>query len=230
MSERRDLKLGNRVRFGATLGLVAQIIFVVAWLIAPIWQGPKYSILGQSISDMYAATAPGGLFLVVVFTLCGAATIFFLWASVLPTLRSAGWSATLGVVLLTLSIFGLGDLLTPFERLACRLADPGCTAVSQLSNAGGALDASLSTAGVALFVAGAVFLAVAMNKAAGWKSGFVPMLLFAIVAFVFFLADGVLASAGLGGLFERLLALAGAAALAWLAVRILRQRAATSPT
>jgi hypothetical protein len=218
----------RRVNFGTIVGLVAQVVFVVAWLIAPLWQGPKYSILAHSISDMYAVTAPGGLFLVVVFTLCGAATIIFLWASVLPTLGSAGWTAVVAVVLLMLSIFGLGDLLTPFERLACRIADPGCTAVSQLSNAGGALDASLSTAGVALFIAGAVFLAVAMNKVTGWKSGFLPMLLFAIAAFVFFIADGVLSSAGLGGLFERLLALAGSAALAWLAARIMRRTAATS--
>ncbi|MCA2176125.1 DUF998 domain-containing protein [Nonomuraea glycinis] len=42
---------------------------------AASWQGPRYSVLAHTISDLYAVTAPGGMFLVVVFTLCGAATI-----------------------------------------------------------------------------------------------------------------------------------------------------------
>ena len=53
------------------MGLVAQIAFVASWLIAASWQGPHYSSLEHSISDMYAVGAPYGAFLVVVFTLCG---------------------------------------------------------------------------------------------------------------------------------------------------------------
>jgi hypothetical protein len=40
-------------------------------------------------------------------------------------------------VLLALSVVGLGDLLTVTERLACRMADPGCTAAAQIAAASG---------------------------------------------------------------------------------------------
>ena len=61
---------GRLVRRVALLTLVAQIAFVMSWLIAGLWQGAGYSALAHSISDMYAVTAPGGMFLVVVITLC----------------------------------------------------------------------------------------------------------------------------------------------------------------
>ena len=61
--------------------MVAQVAFVGSWLIAASWQGPRYSVLAHSITDMYAVGAPNGAFLVVVFTLCGGATILFAWLS-----------------------------------------------------------------------------------------------------------------------------------------------------
>src|SRR5215212_11836803 len=69
------------VRRWALVALVAQVAFVGSWLIAASWQGPRYSVLDHSISDMYAVGAPNGAFLVVVLTLCGAATILFAWLS-----------------------------------------------------------------------------------------------------------------------------------------------------
>jgi hypothetical protein len=39
----------------AQLTLVAQIAFVLSWLIAGLWQGARYSALSHSISDMYAS-------------------------------------------------------------------------------------------------------------------------------------------------------------------------------
>lgn len=59
----------------ARAAIVAQAAFVVCLLAAPSWQGPHYSALADSISDMSAVTAPGGLFLVDVFTVCGAAAL-----------------------------------------------------------------------------------------------------------------------------------------------------------
>jgi hypothetical protein len=56
-------------------GLIAQVVFVLSWLAAAAWQEPRYSTVRHTISDMYAVTAPYGGFLVVVFTVCGAATI-----------------------------------------------------------------------------------------------------------------------------------------------------------
>jgi len=66
------------------VGIAAQVIFVASWLAAASWQGPRYSVLAHSISEMYARTAPHAMFLVIVLTLCGAATIWFVLRSVRP--------------------------------------------------------------------------------------------------------------------------------------------------
>lgn len=203
--------------------IVAQVVFVLSWLIAASWQGPAYSVLAHSISDMYAVTTPRGEVLVVIFTITGAITIVFA-AVVWRALQQGGWTALLGAILLGFSIFGLGDLLSAFERLACRLADPGCTPASQLANAGGQLDTALSTAGVGLFIAALIFLSVAMQKTPGWRRWVWPTRGLAIAEFFLFLSDGALASAGLAGLVERLVAAVGALAIAGLAVVILRDR------
>src|ERR671921_457499 len=138
------------IRSWAWAGFAAQVAFIASWLVAAVWQGDRYSVLAHTISDVYAITAPHGLFLVVVLTLCGLATVLFAVLSVRPALRAAGRVATAGAVLLALSIYGVGDLLSPLEREACRLADPGCTATDQSSNAGGRLDSAISTVGILL--------------------------------------------------------------------------------
>jgi hypothetical protein len=218
--------IDDRVRFWAWAGFAAQVAFVMSWLVAAAWQGPGYRVLAHTISDMYAVTAPGGWFPVVVLTLCGLATVLFAMLSVRPALRTGGGAATVGAVLLALSIYGLGDLLSPFERQACRLADPGCTGPDQMSNLGGKLDAALSTVGVMLFVAAAFVLAEALKRAPGWRNGAWPARWVGI-GFVLLLVLLVAAQAAdLGGLLERLLAAAGSAAIAVLALRIVRTPAA----
>src|SRR5829696_4461136 len=209
------------IRRWAIVAIVAQIAFVGSWLVAASWQGPRYSVLAHTISDMYAVGAPNGAFLVVVITLCGAATILFAALSLRPSLRPGGWRATVGSVLLGLSIYGLGDLLTPFEREACQLADAGCTGAAQLATSGGKLDAVLSGVGLLLFVAAGFFLAAAMKRVPGWRRWARPTW-WATVLFIALLVATVLADAvGLGGLFERLLA-AAAAGIALLAAGVLR--------
>jgi hypothetical membrane protein len=207
----------------ARVGVAAQVAFLASWLVAASWQGPRYSVLAHSISDMYAVTAPRGTFLVVVFTLCGAATIGFALRSVWPALRPGGWTAAVGSVLLALSIVGLGDLLSAGERLACRMADPGCTATQQLSNTGGQLDNTLSSVGVLLLVIAGFFLAAAMRRTPGWQAWARPTRWTAILILAFTVATALTQHAGLGGLFERLVAITGAAALAVLAGGILRR-------
>jgi hypothetical protein len=210
------------IRRWAIVAIVAQIAFVGSWLVAASWQGPRYSVLAHTISDMYAVGAPNGAFLVVVITLCGAATILFAALSLRPSLRPGGWRATVGSVLLGLSIIGLGDLLAPFEREACRLADPGCTQAAQFANLGGTLDATLSALGLVLLVAAGFFLASAMKRVPGWRRWARPTW-WATVLFIALLVATVLADAvGLGGLFERLVAALGAAGVALLAAGVLR--------
>ena len=216
--------MSRAIRPLSIAAFVAQVVFVLAWLLGPLWQGPHYSVLAHSISDMYAVTAPGALVFVVVFTVTGVVTILFALITVWRTFREAGWTAVVGSILLALSIFGLGDLLTAFERLACRLADAGCTASSQLANTGGKLDTILSTVGVALFIAAAVFLSVAMAKTSGWRSWVWPTRAVAAAVLAVFFTDGALTGSGLGGLLERVLAALGALAIVLLALEIARRR------
>jgi hypothetical protein len=216
------------IRWSALGGFAAQVAFVLSWLIAALWQGSGYSAVAHTISDMYAVTAPRGLFLVVVITLCGLATVLFALASLLPTLRPSGWPGIVAAVALALSIYGLGDSLTPWEREACRLADPGCTPADQVANAGGALDALLSTVGIFLFIGAAFFMAEAMKRTPGWERWAWPARGVGIT-FVVLLA-GLIASEAydIGGLLERALATVGAAWIAAVAWRIFRRSSATS--
>jgi hypothetical protein len=204
------------------------VIFVGSWLLAGLWQGSGYRALAHTISDMYAVTAPHGWFLVLTITLAGAGTIAFAWLGLRPTLRpsSSGRArlATIAALLLSLSILGLGDLLTPLEREACRLADPGCTGAAQLDNLGGRLDAILSTAGLLILLAAGFVLAAAMRRAAGRRSWARPTIVVTVVLILLIVATGALES--LGGLFERLLAAAAAAAVGALAVGVLTRPAA----
>jgi hypothetical protein len=203
------------------VGIATQVIFVASWLAAASWQGPRYSVLAHSISEMYAVTAPHPLFLLIVLTICGAATILFTLRSVWPVLRPGGRAATVGSALLTLSVAGLGDLLTPFERVACRMADPGCTTARLVSNSGGKLDENLTTIGVLLVVLAGFFFAHAMRRIPGWQAWAWPTRWTAVLILVLLAAN--IPHSGLGGLFERLLAATMAAALAALAVGILRR-------
>ncbi|MFI5897491.1 DUF998 domain-containing protein [Actinoplanes sp. NPDC051513] len=216
------------VRRWAWLGLVAQAVFVASCLVPVLWQGPHYSVVAHTISDMYAVTAPHAGFLVVVLSLCGAATIGFALRSVWSQLRTGGWRAATGSVLLALSIVGLGDLLSPAERLACRMADPGCTATQQLSNTGGQLDNAISSIGVLLLVIAAFFLAAAMRRTHGWEGWARPTRWTAVLITVFAVASVLTQEAGYTGLFERLVAATGAATLAVLAVGVLRRTRGTS--
>jgi hypothetical protein len=221
----------DRVRIWAWAGFVAQVVFVLSWLVAAAWQGGAYRLLAHTISDMYAVTAPGGLFLVVVLTLCGLATALFALLSLRPALRPGGRAATIGAVLLALSIYGLGDLLSPFEREACRLADPGCTGPDQTANLGGVLDSLLSTVGILLFLASTFVLAAAMKRTPGWRRWARPArwagIGFAVLLIAFVAAE----AADLGGLLERLLAAYGSAAIAAVALRIaLHPAHDTAPT
>jgi|SRR5919108_1081939 hypothetical protein len=210
------------IRGSALAAAAAQVVFVASFLVAATWQGPRYNALSQSMSDMYAVTAPNGLFLVVVFSLCGLATVLFAGISMWPTLRRAGWPAAVGAILLALSIAGLGDLLSPFERLGCRIADPGCTASAQVATPGGALDDSLSSIGILLFAIAPFLVAEAFRRLPEWRALAWPAR-FAGFTFIALLVIDTVAYAKFPeftGLFERLLAFSAAAAIGVFAWRI----------
>jgi len=219
----RERAIGRTARVAA----VGQVAFVLTWLVAGLWQRPTYDPVEHSISDMYADGAPGAWVLVIVLTAAGASVMLFCAFSLWPALRGAGWKAMTGTAFLALSIFGLGDLLTPFERLGCQLATTGCTPAAQLATSGGKADGLLSTAGVVLFVLAGFLLAAAMKATVGWQRWARPARLFSLVTLVLFCALGVTGAAGdslpLGGLLERLLAFVGAMGIVVLAGVVVRQ-------
>ena len=107
-------------------------------------------------------------------------------------------------MLLSLSIFGLGDLLSRFEREGCALAALGCTVDLQTATTGGFLDAALSTLGVVSFIAAGFCPASAMKRIPGWSADSRPTSRAAIAMTALPLLDEAAQSIGLSGLFERL--------------------------
>ena len=207
-------------------GLAAQVWFVGSFLLAGLWQGPRYSVLAHSMSDMYAVTAPGGWFLVVAFTLYGVAMLVFAALAVWPTLKVGNrWWAGSACVVFALSIYGLGNLLSPWERLACRMADPGCTSAAQVANSGGALDDALSFPGIVLFFIAVLLAAEAMKRTPGWRAWAWPARWWGIGFFLLLVGSTVAfgMNLGLDGLIERLLAASGAVGLGVFAWGIARK-------
>lgn len=217
----RPRRLG--VRIWAWVAVVAQVAFVASWVAAGFWQGPGYSPMSDSISDMYAVGVPHARFLTQVFTDAGAATILFALFSVWPALRDGGRAAKVGSVLLALSVAGLGNLLSPAERMACRISDPGCTTAQQLSNSGGKLDSVLTTGGAVLLLIAGFLLASAMRRIPDWRAWARPVRWISVLIFAFVVGDALDGGSGQAGLLERLYAAVAAAALATLAVGILRR-------
>lgn len=215
--------MNSGIRRWARLVVVANIVFVLAWVVAAAWQGPHYSLTAHSISDMYANGAPNAWFLLVVFTLSGAATLLYAFGSLWPALRQAGWTGKAGVILLALSPFGFGDLLSFAERENCRLADPGCTANLQFANFGGLADDTLTTVGSWGLILSGIFLAIAMRRVPEWRSRWLPTVLVTVLIVVLIGIDGAAVPAGYGGLAERAYAFAGAAWITVLAIWSLRR-------
>lgn len=211
------------IRLWAWAAVVAQVAFVASWAVAGFWQGTRYSPMADSISDMYAVGVPHAGFLTQVFTDAGAATILFALFSVWPALRDGGRAAKVGSVLLALSVAGLGNLLSPAERLACRISDPGCTTARQLSNSGGKLDSVLTTGGAVLLVVAGFLIASAMRRIPVWRAWARPVRWMSVLIFALVVVDALDGTSGQGGLIERLYAAVAAAALTALAVGILRR-------
>lgn len=203
-------------KWAAQSGLLAQVILIVSFILFGLVQGPSYSWSAHSISDMYADRAPHGSLLVVILTLCGAMTLFFLAFSLWPSVKKAGVSAKLATILLGLSIFGIGDLLSPFERLGCRLADTGCTDSLQVATTAGRNDMILSSIGIFLFMIGVITLGYSVNKLKEFKQVSNSLIYGGYFLIVVAIVMGI-APASAYGAMERLVAYFGAILLALLA-------------
>jgi hypothetical protein len=114
-------------------------------------------------------------------------------------------------------------LLTPVEPMACRISDPGCTTALQLSNSGGKLDSFLTTGGAVLLLVAGFLLAAAMSRTPNWRAWVRPVRLTWVLIFALVVGGALDGTSGQSGLFERLYTAVGGAAVAALAVGILRR-------
>lgn len=139
------------------VGVIAQAAFLAGWLIAETWQGPRYSPVTGTISDLQAATAPHAWFPIACFAVGGLGTFGFAVFGLRPALAGAGKTAAYAPWLLACSALALGN---SFPLIPCRLADPGCTARLQLASPGGLTDA---------IVASLAFLVLAITPIPLWQ-------------------------------------------------------------
>ena len=194
----------GRLMAWGVVGVIAQVAFMAGWLIADAWQGPRYSPVKYTISDLQAATAPHAWFPIACFAAGGLGTFGFAAFGLRPALAGAGRVAAYAPWLLACSALALGN---SFPLIPCRLADPGCTAHHQLFSPGGLTDA---------IVASIAFLVLASTPFPLWRrlrvlpdwQGLKPVMLAArVIGPVCFLFLGISSSTGVAeGLVERVLA------------------------
>ncbi len=138
------------------VGLISQAAFMAGWVITETWQGPGYSPITATISDMQAATAPHVWFPVACFAAGGAGSFCFAIFGLRPALASAGKICAYAPWMLAFSALALGN---SFPLIPCQLGDPGCTPHSQLYSPGGLTDAIVATL---------AFLVLAFTPSALW--------------------------------------------------------------
>jgi hypothetical protein len=126
---------------------MAQVAFTAGWVVTESWQGPRYSPINNTISDMQASTAPHVWFPIAAFGLAAVATFAFVVFGLRPALAGAGKKARFAPWMLACAALALGN---SFPLIPCQLSDPGCTPSFQLNSPGGATDAIVS--GLAFFV------------------------------------------------------------------------------
>jgi Protein of unknown function (DUF998) len=133
------------------VGLTAQIVFTAGWLIGEVWQGPAYSPINNTISDLQAATAPHVWFPIACFAVAGVATFGFAVFGLRPALSAAGKVAWFAPWMLAWSALALGN---SFPLIPCQLSDRGCSPAFQLGSPGGLTDT---------IVAGTAFLVLVIT-------------------------------------------------------------------
>lgn len=142
-----DLRGRSRGLAWGLVGVMAQVAFTAGWVVTELWQGPRYSPINDTISDMQASTAPHVWFPIATFGLAAVATFAFVVFGLRPALVGAGKRARFAPWMLAGSALALGN---SFPLIPCRLSDPGCTPSFQLNSPGGLTDAIVS--GLAFFV------------------------------------------------------------------------------
>jgi hypothetical membrane protein len=185
------------------IGIIAQIAFMAGWLIAETWQGPGYSPITNTISDLQAATAPHVWFPIACFAVGGLGTFCFAVLGLRPALAKAGRVDAYAVWMLAFSALALGN---SFPLIPFRLVDPGATAARQLHSAGGLTDAIVSSIAFLVLVLTPIPLGRRLARVPEWRR-LVPVMKAArYLGFAAFIALSLSSMADVAqGLAERVL-------------------------
>jgi len=211
------------------VGLLAQIVFTAGWVIAETWQGPRYSPVSNTISDLQAATAPHVWFPIACFAVAGVGTFGFAVFGLRPALRAAGNSAWFAPWMLALAGLAIGN---SFPLIPCQLSDPACTPAYQLGSTGGLTDAIVS--GVAFLVLVITPFPMSRRLAANprWRR-LKPIMIGALISgpacYALLALSSSLPAMPAIGLIERLLALSCSAWISALAINLVREARRVPP-
>lgn len=156
----------NRLLAWGIVGVIAQVAFMAGWLIAETWQGPKYSAITNTISDLQAATAPHVWFPITCFAVGGLGTFGFAVLGLRPALAKAGRVDAYAPWMLACSTLALGN---SFPLVPFRLVDPGVTASLQLHSAGGLTDAIVSSIAFLVLVCTPIPLGRRLAVVSEWR-------------------------------------------------------------
>jgi Protein of unknown function (DUF998) len=211
----------KQVKRWAVMGLAAQVIFTLGWLLADRWQGANYSPIRYTISDETAHGAPHAWFLITAQLLAGAGTIGFALFGLRPALAPAGSTARYAPWMLAV---GSVAYLVIWPRLPCRLADAGCSVHQHLLSAGGLTDAIGSGLLIAVLAMTPFPLWRRLRDLPEWQRARPIMIaarLLGPVLVIATAAQGLYAPGAQEGILERVLALLTAIWIGTLAVILL---------
>ena len=210
----------------ARLGIVAEVIFTVTWLVAALWQGSGYRWVRDDLSEMGAVTAPHAWYFLVPQAVAGLLTIGFALFGLLPALRPAGRAGVLAAMLAAGS--AVQDLSDAAFRLDCRVAD-GCTAAQTTASWHGQLHAAFSLVCILMLI-GAMFMAArAFQRLPAWNRWTGPTRLVGCLAAAGLVGVALPATASVHGLLQRGVALLAAAWGASVAYHVLTRTRQVHP-
>lgn len=202
----------------ARMGIVAQVLFTITWLIAELWQGAGYRWVRDDLSEMGAVTAPHAWFFLAPQAVAGLLTIGFALVGLLPALRRAGRIGVVAVVFAAGS--AVQDLSDSAFRLDCRAAD-GCTSAQTTTSWHGQLHAAFGLVCIVLLI-GAMFMAArAFTRLPAWSRWAGPTRLVGSLVVIGLLGVAWPATAPVHGLLQRGVALLAAVWGAGVAYHVL---------
>jgi hypothetical membrane protein len=202
----------------ARLGIVAEVLFTVTWLVAGLWQGSGYLWVRDDLSEMGAVTAPHAWWFLVPQAVAGLLTISFALFGLRSALRPAGRAGVLAVVFSAGS--AVQDLSDAAFRLDCRAAD-GCTSAQMTASWHGQLHAAFGLVCILVLI-GAMFMAArAFTRLPAWSRFAGPTRLVGCLVVAGLLGVALPATASVHGLLQRGVALVAAAWGAGVAYHVL---------